>query len=282
MRSWLSGSYEMLPVTSAFSSPPMRCARPGVPGSAHGRASVSGSRRYGWKVSPSFGAVANSVAIDGSCDDVRDQPRLRAVRERGVREQVDRRAVLERDPGRLDHGVEALRRARGGDHRDGALAVAAEEHHQQVGLLGLRRHAGRGAGALDVEDQERQLEHHAETDHLGLEHDSRPGRGRDAERAAERRAERGAAGGDLVLCLEGRDAEVLVPRELLENRRRRRDRVGAEEERQAGELRGGDQPVARRRVARDLPVAARRQLRRARPRTRRRSPRTSRRSCSPP
>ena len=40
------------------------------------------------------------------------------------------------------------------------------------------------------------------------------------------------------------DAEALVARQLLEDRRGRRDRVGAEEERQAGELRGGDQPVA--------------------------------------
>ena len=49
IRSWLSGSYEIAPVTSAFSSPPIRCSRPGVPGTAQGRASVSGSRRYGWK-----------------------------------------------------------------------------------------------------------------------------------------------------------------------------------------------------------------------------------------
>src|SRR5881392_363056 len=37
----------MLPVGSAFSMPPMRCSSPGVPGTAHGRASVCGSRRYG-------------------------------------------------------------------------------------------------------------------------------------------------------------------------------------------------------------------------------------------
>src|SRR3954453_9750745 len=37
----------MLPVRSAFSSPPIRCCIPAVPGIAHGRAKVSGSRRYG-------------------------------------------------------------------------------------------------------------------------------------------------------------------------------------------------------------------------------------------
>ena len=50
-------------MTSAFSSPPIRCSRPGVPGSAQVRASVSGSRRYGWKTSPSFGTSANAGSI---------------------------------------------------------------------------------------------------------------------------------------------------------------------------------------------------------------------------
>ncbi len=180
----------------------------------------------------------------GQCRDVRDQPRLRAVRERGVREQVDRRAVLERDARGLDRGVEALRRARCGDDRHRALAVAAVEDHQQVGLLWLRRHPGRRPGPLDVEDEERQLEHHRETDRLGLEHDPRSRRGRDTEGAAERRAERGTARRDLVLGLERRHSEVLLLSELLEDRGRRRDRVGAEEERQARQLRRGDEPVA--------------------------------------
>ena len=40
----------------------------------------------------------------------------------------------------------------------GDSRVAAEQHHQQVALLRLRRHPGRRAGALDVADHERQLE----------------------------------------------------------------------------------------------------------------------------
>ena len=164
-----------------------RCPAPPTGARASpGRAGTDGTRRR------RSARSRTSVAIDGSAGDVGDQPGLGAVREGRIRQQVDRRAVLERDPGRLDRGVEALRRARGGDHRHGALAVAAEEHHQQVGLLGLRRHAGRRAGALDVEDEQRQLEHHAEADHLRLEHDPRPGRGRDAEqrRRTTRRAPR--------------------------------------------------------------------------------------------
>jgi hypothetical protein len=80
--------------------------------------------------------------------------------------------------------------------------VAAVERHQQVGLLGLRRHPGRGAGALHVDHDHRQLEHHRQADRLGLQvHAGAAGRG-DSEAPAERRAERHPGGGDLVLGLE--------------------------------------------------------------------------------
>ena len=231
----------------------MRCSRPGVPGIAHGRASVSGSRLYG----------RNSLAVRlRELDvnrlervDVRDQPRLRAVREIRVGQQVDGRAVGQRDPRRLDRGVEALTRRRCSEHRHRRLAVAAEEHHQQIGLLGLRRHAGRWAGALHVDDHERQLERHAESDRLRLQHDAGAGGRRHAEGAAERRAERGTDGCDLVLRLERAHAERLVARELLEDRRRGRDRVRTEEEIETRELRRGDQAPRQRRVAGDLAVA---------------------------
>ena len=96
-----------------------------------------------------------------------------------------------------------------------------------------------------------------EPDRLGLQHDARAGRRADAERAAERGAERGAGGRDLVLGLERADAELLVARELLEDRRRGRDRVGAEVERQLALDAGGDEAERQRLVARDLPVEAR-------------------------
>ena len=61
------------------------------------------------------------------------------------------------------------------------------------------------------------------------------------ERPAEGGADRGAHGGDLVLGLEGRHAEVLVAGELVQDVRRRGDRVGAVEERQAALPRRGDE-----------------------------------------
>ena len=56
----------------------------------------AGSRRYG-RSSLGVGSVANSTSICGSVVDVREQPRLRAVREVAVAQQIHRRPVLERD-----------------------------------------------------------------------------------------------------------------------------------------------------------------------------------------
>ena len=142
-------------------------------------------------------------------------------------------------------------------HRHRRLAVAAEHHLQQVGLLGLGRHPGARAGALDVDHDQRQLGHHAEPDGLGLERDARAGGGGHPEVAGEAGAQGGAHAGDLVLGLEGGDAEALVLAQLVQHVRGRGDRVGAEEQRQPGLAGGGDQPVRQREVARDLPVAAR-------------------------
>ena len=87
--------------------------------------------------------------------DLREQPRLGSVREVRVGEEEDGRAVLERDSRGLDRGVEAAAGRRRRDDRDRSLGVPPEEHSEQVGLLRLRRHSGRGAGTLDVEDQQR-------------------------------------------------------------------------------------------------------------------------------
>src|SRR5262249_11840486 len=151
---------------------------------------------------------------------------------------------------------EAVARRRRRDHGHRRLRVAAEEHHEEVALLRLRGHAGRWARALDVEDDERELEGDAEADRLALEDDTGACGGRDPERASERRAERGSRGGDLVLGLERADAELLVAGELLEDSRRWRDRICAEEDRQAALDARGDQSEREGLVAGDVPVQA--------------------------
>ena len=75
----------------------------------------------------------------------------------------------------------------------------------------------RGPAALDIADDQRQLERDREADRLCLEGEPGPaGRG-DTERAAEGRAERGADAGDFVLGLEGPHPEPLVLGQLVQN-----------------------------------------------------------------
>ena len=223
---------------SAFSRPPIRCSSPGVPGSptaaraSPGRAGTAGSR------SPSFGSVANSVEMSGSVGDVRDQPRLGAVREVGVREQVDGRAVLERDPRRLDRGVEAA--ATGSTRRSPAPATRSCGRSSTIS-----RSACSGFVGIPVEGPARWMSRissgssSATARPIVSDLSTMPGPAEAVTPSAppNGRAERRAGRRDLVLGLEGAHAEVLVPRELLQDRGRGRDRVGAEEERQARELR---------------------------------------------
>ena len=190
----------------------------------------------------------------GQVRDVGETPGLGAVGEVAVGEQHHRGAVGDRDPDRLDGGVEAVARRLRRHDRHRRLAVAAEHRLQQVGLLGLGGQARRGAAALHVDDEQRELGHHRETDGLGLERDAGAGGRGDAQLAGERRTDRGADAGDLVLGLERRDAERLVLRELVEDVGGRGDRVGAEHDVEAGLHAAGDQPVGQGQVAADVAV----------------------------
>ena len=82
------------------------------------------------------------------------------------------------------------------------------------------------------------------------------------ERTAKRRAQSRADAGDLVLGLECAHAEALVLGQLVQDVRGGGDRVGAQEERQAGPQRGRDQPVGQRQVPGDVAVLPARQRRR--------------------
>ncbi len=81
-----------------------------------------------------------------------------------------------------------------------------------------------------------------------------------ADRAAVRRADGRADRGDLVLGLEGLDAELLVARQLVEDVRGRRDRVAPVEQRPVGQPRGGHEAERGRLVAGDVAVRARVEL----------------------
>ena len=161
-----------------------------------------------------------------------DPPRLGAVGEVAVGEQDHRGAVGDRDPGRLQCGVEAVAGGARRDHGHGRLAVAAEHRLQQVGLLGLGRQSRRRASPLDVDHQQGQFGHYGQPDRLGLQRQAGARGGRDPQLPHECRTERGTDAGDLVLGLERRHAEALVLAQLVQDVGGRRDRVGPEEDRQ--------------------------------------------------
>ena len=134
---------------SAFSMPPMRCSSPAVPG----HRPRPGERLRVAQVGPErrVAAVRRAVCVGARSrtrpagpagrSTVGDPPRLGAVGQVAVGEQDHRHAVRRGDPRRLQRGVEAVggRPRRHDRHR--RLAVAAEHRLQQVGLLGLGRHA---------------------------------------------------------------------------------------------------------------------------------------------
>ena len=93
----------------------------------------------------------------------------------------DRRHVFYRDCECFDDRAEAIRRPDGGDHRNGAFAVAAIQHLQQIRLLGLGRQAGARPAALNVDDHQRQFRHDRQADGFALERDARPAGAGDAK-----------------------------------------------------------------------------------------------------
>ena len=89
-----------------------------------------------------------------------------------------------------------------------------------------------------------------------LQRKTRPGGGTDTERAAEGRAQRRTDSGDLVLGLKCVHAERFALGQFVQEVGRGGDRVGAEEQRQAGKVGCADQAQRQGLVPRDLPVAA--------------------------
>src|ERR1019366_465677 len=85
---------------------------------------------------------------------------------------------------------------------------------------------------------------------------ARTGRAVAPEPAAEGTSGATAAAADLVLRLEGTDAESLQLGQLVQDVRGRRDRIGAQEQRQARAPGGGDEAVGQRGIAGDVAVGA--------------------------
>ncbi len=207
---------------------------------------------------PAFGHVlqeGDRKRLEGA--EIRHFPRLGRVLDIAVGQQHDRRHVRRRDTHRLDRARETVRGAARRDHRHRRVAVAAVDRLVQVRLLGLGRQSGGRPAALGVDDHQRELGHDREADRLALQRDARPRRAGDAELAGVGRADRRGDRGDLVLRLEGGNAIFLQPREAVQDRRGRGDRVAAEEHRHVRQAGAGDQAQADRVSAGDGAVQPR-------------------------
>ena len=216
----------------SFSMPPTRCISPGVPGIAHGRASVSGSRRYGQNsglpsASVWLGSVANGTEMSGrsstsgSCHG--SEPLARNPsdsRITGVRYLTAMRTA----------SIAASKQCTGLYAATTGSGASPERPNRAMLRSAASVLVGRPVDGpprwMSTISSGSSTEMASEIVSL-FEHHARAARGGDAEVAGERRAEGHAAGGDLVLGLHRAHAEVLVLGQLVEDVGRRRDRVRA-------------------------------------------------------
>ena len=80
--------------------------------------------------------------------------------------------------------------------------MAAVERLEEVGLLDVGRHAGGGAAALDVDDDEGHLGHGGPAEGFHFQREAGAGAAGDGEMAGVGKSEGRGDGGDLVFALD--------------------------------------------------------------------------------
>ena len=179
----------------------------------------------------------------------------RAVGDVGIGEQYDGGHVLECHLRGLVGGIEAVGGREGCHHGHGALAVAAEEHLQEVGLLRLGGQARGGTATLHVEHDEGQLHDDGQVHGLRLQADAGSAGAGHGQCSAERGTQRRGAARDFVFALHGGDAQRLMFRQFVEHVGGRSDGIAAQIELEASLLGSSDEAVGRGLVAGDVHVA---------------------------
>ena len=151
---------------------------------------------------------------------------------------------------------EASIRCRRSEDGDRSFTVAAIERLHQVGLLTLRRKTCRRTTTLYVDDDQRKLSHHSETNSFTLQGKTRTRGSRHSEVTSERGTDSSTDTSDFVFCLDGLHTKSLVLSKLMEDIRSGSDRIATEEEFKTSLLRSGDKPVSCSLVTIDIEVAA--------------------------
>ena len=134
------------------------------------------------------------------------------------------------DVERLDRRVETVLDVRAGEDDPRRVAVSPEEALEEVGLLALGRIARRGAAALHVDDDDGNLRHRGQAEHLDHQGKARAGGRRHRLDAGKGRSDDGADRRELVLGLEEGAAGAGHPLgEEVQDLGGGRDRVAREE-----------------------------------------------------
>ena len=158
--------------------------------------------------------------------------------------------------GGVEGPVEAVGRARGGDNHQGSLAVAAVEGLVEVALLGLGGQTRRGAATLHVDNDERQLGHHGQSQCFALQREAGAGSAGASQGTGIAGTDGAADTGNLVFGLEHTGSEALVLGKLNHDVGGGGDGVGTQEEAASALLAGGQQAPGGGHITGDVAVAA--------------------------
>src|SRR5205823_1075232 len=122
----------------------------------------------------------------------------------------------------------------------GAFTVASIQGLKKIRLFCFCRQTRRRSATLNVDNHDRHFGHNREPDRLGLQCNAGSGGRRKSKRTPKGGADGGAYRGDLILGLEGEEAEVLESGHLMKNVRSGGNRITSKVSRQSRLRRGRD------------------------------------------
>ena len=156
--------------------------------------------------------------------------------------------------------MEAVGRGAGSYHYCRALTVPAVDGLQKVGLLGLGRQTSGRTATLYIDNNQRQLSHHCQTDGFAFERQTGTGGGGGGQITGERGTDSRTYTRYLVLCLNNHHTHIFPSCQLLHDVGGGSDRIRAEEQALARFLGSSYQTPCSGFVARNRGVSAVRQI----------------------
>ena len=131
----------------------------------------------------------------------RNSPSGRTVSDKGIGQQDNRSHMLHGQLTCPKRGIKTISRRRGRYYHGRALTITAIQSLHQVRLLALRRQARRRTATLNIDNHQRQLSDHRQTDRLALQGKTRSGSRCSRQATGETSSDRSTDTGDLILGL---------------------------------------------------------------------------------